>query len=98
MKSLTRNWVNKAEEDYVAARQGRRSKTPVHNVVCFLCQQCAEKYLKGLMEQLGLVVPKTHDLEQLLNSLTPHHSELRVLQRGMIFLSNFAVETRYPGR
>ena len=50
------------------------------------------------MEELGLSVPKTHDLEALLNTLAPHHPTLRSLRRGLVFLSDFAVETRYPGR
>src|SRR5207302_4294084 len=97
MKKATREWVKKAEEDYVLAKQGRRSKVPVHDGVCFHCQQCAEKYLKGLMEELGLAVLKTHDLDQVLTTLLPHYSTLRALRRGLLFLSDFAVDTRYPG-
>ena len=63
MKKTTREWVKKAEEDYQVAKQGSRSKVPVHDSVCFHCQQCAEKYLKGLMEEAGLTVPKTHFLD-----------------------------------
>jgi HEPN domain-containing protein len=66
-------------------------------VVCFHGQQCAEKYLKGLLEELGLAIPKTHDLEQLQNRLLPHHPALRSLRRGLTFLTNFAVAVRYPG-
>lgn len=47
MKMSTREWDKKAEADHVLAMQGSRSKIPVHDGVCFLCQQCAEKYLKG---------------------------------------------------
>ena len=50
------------------------------------------------MEELGLSVAKTHDLEQLLTVLLPHHVTLRSLRRGLVFLSDFAVETRYPGK
>lgn len=70
---------------------------PLHDVVCFHCQQCAEKYLKGILEELGLTIPKTHDLDYLLALLLPHHSSLRSLRRGLIFLTDFAVDTRYPG-
>ena len=42
MKKTTAEWVRKAEEDYVLAKQGRRSKVPVHNGVCFHCQHKAE--------------------------------------------------------
>src|SRR5438874_10872781 len=97
MKKTTREWVKKAEGDYVMARQASRSKVPLHDGVCFHCQQCAEKYLKGLMEELGLPVPKTHDLDLLLTALMPHHSALNSVRRGLLFLSDFAVDTRYPG-
>jgi HEPN domain-containing protein len=66
-------------------------------VVCFHCQQCAEKYLKALLEELTLPVPKTHDLDGVLRPLHPHHPTLRSLRRGLIFLTQFAVDTRYPG-
>src|SRR5262249_44366975 len=98
MKKLTKDWVKKAEEDYALAKQGSRSKVPVHNGVCFHCQQCAEKYLKGLLEQLGLPVAKTHDLDDLLNDVKSHHPGLLSLRRGLLFLTDFAVGTRYPGR
>src|SRR5213593_954405 len=97
MKKSTREWVRKAEEDYVLAKQGRRSKVPVHNGVCFHCQQCAEKYLKGLLEELGLSIPKTHELDLLRTSLLPHYPSLRGLHRGLTFLTSFAVAIRYPG-
>jgi HEPN domain-containing protein len=97
MKKTTREWVKKAEEDYEVAKQGHRSKVPVHDSVCFHCQQCAEKYLKGLMEEAGLSVPKTHFLDELQIALAPYHPALRSLRRGLLFLTNFAVDFRYPG-
>jgi HEPN domain-containing protein len=89
--------VRKAEEDLALAKQGMRSKVPVHNGVCFHCQQCAEKYLKGLLEELARPIPRTHNLDDLLTLLLPHHGTLRPLKRGLIFLTRFAVDTRYPG-
>jgi HEPN domain-containing protein len=97
MKKLTREWVRKAEADYRLAVTVHRGAEPFHDAVCFHCQQSAEKYLKGLIEELGLTVPKTHDLERLRGLLTAHAAALRPLKRGMAFLTRFAVETRYPG-
>lgn len=65
--------------------------------MCFHCQPCAEKYLKGLLEELGIAVAKTHDLEKLLTALRPHHPSLGSLKRGLRFLTDFAVDVRYPG-
>jgi HEPN domain-containing protein len=65
--------------------------------VCFHCQQCAENYLKALLEELGIAAAKTHDLEKLFTSLQPHHPTLGSVRRGLRFLTEFAVDTRYPG-
>jgi hypothetical protein len=49
------------------------------------------------MEELALAVPKTHVLVLLLAALAPHHPGLRSFRRGLVFLTTFAVDTRYPG-
>lgn len=67
-----------------------------HNAVCFHCQQAVEKYLKGLMEECGLTVPKTHDLDGLRTLLLTHYAPLP-FRRGLVFLTRFAVDVRYPG-
>jgi HEPN domain-containing protein len=97
MKRATREGVRKAEADYRAARVLHGGSEPLHDQVSFHCQQAAEKYLKGLLEELATPAAKTHDLERLLDVLLPHHPPLRPLRRGLRFLSNFAVEPRYPG-
>jgi HEPN domain-containing protein len=97
MKRATREWVGKAEADYQAALELAGASRPFHDQVSFHCQQAAEKYLKALLEELGIAVAKTHELERLLDELRPHHPGLRSLRRGLRFLTNFAVETRYPG-
>jgi HEPN domain-containing protein len=68
----------------------------LHDQSCFHCQQTAEKYLKALLVELRLHVPRTHILRDVLRLLLPHHPSLRSLGR-VNFLSQFAVTTRYPG-
>lgn len=97
MKKLTAEWVKKAEADFVAAGRLARASPPLHDLVCFHAQQAAEKYLKALMEELGLTIPRTHNLIALLTLLSPHHGSLRSFRRGLDFLTRFAVDTRYPG-
>ena len=97
MKRLTKEWVRKAEGDYRLAAKLLCGAERFHDAICFHCQQSAEKYLKGLLEELGLPVPKTHDLERLRTLLLSHHPALRSFGRGMKFLRQFGVDTRYPG-
>src|SRR5690348_13041698 len=89
MKKVTREWVKKAEADHRALAVLRHQNPPVHDVVCFHAQQCAEKYLKALLEELGQSIPKTHDLDLLLPLLLNPHPALKALRRGATFLSNF---------
>lgn len=97
MKRTTREWVRKAESDFRLAAVIAREPEPFHDEQCFHCQQSAEKYLKALLEELGLAVPRTHTLKDLLALLVPRIPTLAGLRRGLTFLTRFAVETRYPG-
>lgn len=97
MKRHTAQWVSKAEEDLAAARRLPALKPPPRNVACFCCQQAAEKYLKALLQEVGAVVPRTHDLADLLNLLLPYDATLSSLRRSVAGLTKYAVEYRYPG-
>src|SRR5205807_7934693 len=98
MKRRTAQWVRKAEDDLSSARTLVANRPPQRDVVCFHCQQSAEKYLKALLQEVGAVVPKTHDLEDLLDLVLPHDASLKSLRRGLRSLTTYAVDYRYPGR
>ena len=97
MKRHTAQWVTKAEEDVDSARALAAQTPPRRNAACFHCQQASEKYLKALLQELGLAVPRTHDLKQLLSLLLPHDATLAPLRRSVPSLTKYAVEYRYPG-
>jgi HEPN domain-containing protein len=96
MTPMGRAWVRKAEEDRRALLQLRSHRPAVHAVICFHCQQMAEKYLKALVHERGLVVPRTHDCEVLVHLLAPTDPTLRRLLRASKGLTRFAVGPRYP--
>src|SRR5262245_51906020 len=95
MKRHTAQWVEYAEEDWQVARDLAGKTPPPRNAVCFHCQQCAEKYLKALLQEVGAPVPRTHDIEDLVDLLLPHDATLKSLRRGA-GLTKYAVEYRYP--
>ena len=97
MKRLTAEWVQKAEGDFLAAKALAGESLPLHDAVCFHCQQSAEKYLKALLKEASVRIPRTHELVALSSLLPPHYC-LRGFTRGLEFLTRFAVEKRYPGR
>lgn len=97
MKPETQEWLDKAEGDWKVARREMRTVAPVWNVVCFLAQQCAEKYLKGFLEEHIIAFRKTHDLVVLLNASGGLLPELDSLKSRLAHLSTFGLATRYPG-
>src|ERR1700731_1859261 len=97
MKRHTAKWLTKAEEDIDSATALARLKPPRRNAASFHCQQSAEKYFKALLQELGAPVPRTHDMEDLLDLLLPHDATLAPLRRSVAGLTKYAVEYRYPG-
>lgn len=88
-------WLDKAEEDWLAAKWLLREDSPVVLPAIFHIQQAAEKLLKGYLSNLGIHFERKHDLTYLL-SLAPG-SSLESYLGFLEELSPFAVEIRYPG-
>lgn len=98
MKPETAEWVVKADADLdTAKREVAVVESPNYDAVCFHAQQCAEKYLKAVMVEDGVRVPRIHDLEALLNMLASQHPKLQKIIHLARILSAMAVEVRYPG-
>jgi HEPN domain-containing protein len=92
-------WVRKAEEDYETAItliRKRKRRTP--NVVCFHCQQRAEKYLKAFLVQQGVIFSKTHDLRELRRLAVETDPAIDLITALLLDLNPYAVEFRYPGK
>ncbi len=96
MKEVTHEWIEHAENDFSAAEQLFESKKrSLNEIVCFHCQQCIEKYLKGLLIEHEIYFEKTHILDRLLNLLLPVLPDLELHRKALNELSNYASETRY---
>jgi HEPN domain-containing protein len=97
MKPITGEWVEKAEGDFRSAQREQRVRVrPNPDLVCFLCQQCAEKYLKALLVETDTRFSKTHDLLALLKLVLPIAPFLSSFRDKLEPLNDYAVEFRYP--
>ena len=98
MNPLTHEWIEKAEADFAtASREARVRQSPNYDAVCFHAQQCAEKYLKGLLQKANIRFGKTHNLLALLELLSPVDASWESLRPQLERLTGFAVHGRYPG-
>ena len=69
-----------------------------YDLVCYLAQQCAEKYLKARLQEANLAFPKTHNLPVLLALVLPVEAFWNILKAALTKLDDYSVEFRYPGR
>lgn len=90
-------WVEQAEHDLLAAEHTMQlAESGLTDIICFHCQQCAEKYLKALLVFHAVPFPKTHDLRLLLD-LLPSRVSLDLSRTRIVPLNRYVVEGRYPG-
>jgi HEPN domain-containing protein len=98
MNELVEEWIRKTEGDYHSAlREYRARKNPNYDAAGFHAQQCAEKYLKAILQLQNIRFDKVHDLLALLNLCQPYLPELELYKELFSFLNPFSVAFRYPG-
>ena len=65
-------------------------------IICYHCEQAAEKLLKAVLVAADVEPPKTHDLIQLCKKCTELDEEYEALADACIELSPYGVQVRYP--
>lgn len=89
-------WADYAEEDLIMAELALQENGPP-NQICYHSQQAAEKYLKGLLVFHKKKFEKSHQLSYLLELCEDVDPSLKELREDAIYLTQFYIETRYPG-
>ena len=99
MNPLTIEWLEKAAGDLATARRELRARTERnYDAVCFHAQQSVEKYLKAILQEQRVNIPKTHQLMDLLALCAKTDSSYLILQTDLMNLEGYAVMFRYPGQ
>ena len=95
-RDIAREWFKVAETDLASATflQGMRP-VPVE-VICYHCQQAAEKYLKGFLAIKGETIEKVHDLVRLNRICRKYAMDFESIEADCLMLTDYAVNVRYP--
>jgi HEPN domain-containing protein len=94
---ILQQWLDKGNDDLRSAEYLSTMHHPTPDeVICNLCQQSAEKYLKGFLFFHDIEPPKIHDLNELLGMCIKCDACFSVLSPKMHILTTYAVLPRYP--
>jgi HEPN domain-containing protein len=92
-----RQWLEIADKDLTAAQHMTKTMWPIpYEIICFHCQQAAEKFLKWVLVLHDIDPPKIHDLEELEKLCESIIPQFKTLYEKCAALTEYAVHTRYP--
>jgi len=94
---FVQEWLAKAEEDLLVARELMERERISYDPVGFHAQQAAEKFLKALLTRHQIPFPKTHNIGQLLELAEKALPGIQERLNEAHALSPYGVEIRYPG-
>ncbi len=90
------DWLRRAKSNLIRARQPKHQEVFWEDL-CFDAQQSVEKSLKALLLFHKIPFRFVHDIAELLTGLEQNGINLPEQVRAAAELSDYAVETRYPG-
>ena len=94
---LLQQWLDKGNDDLRSAEYLSTMRHPTPDeVICYLCQQSSEKYLKGFLFLHDIEPPKTHNLIELMEMCEKIKGDFSVLLPQLDVLRIYAVLPRYP--
>lgn len=95
-ESYAKEWLSFAEMDLASAEFLLLMRPLPMAIVCYHCQQSAEKCLKGLLALKNQVPPKTYDLPLLIDACKQFFPEIMTVSVQCASLNPFSSQPRYP--
>ena len=94
--SEAQRWFEYAQNDFEAAIILSSQLKPKFEIVCYHCQQSAEKMLKGYIASKGGKLQKVHDLVVLCEYCSTFDPDFEKIVTNCSDLTIFSSEVRYP--
>lgn len=89
-------WLRRAKSNLAKAQHAKLDEV-LWEDLCFDAQQAVEKALKGVLVACQIDFPKTHDIAEILVLLDQSSEQVPEEFCQADSLTQYAVETRYPG-
>jgi len=94
--TIAMEWQRYAAQDLASAEYLLMMKPKPLEVICYHCQQSAEKYLKAFLAMQGSTISKTHDLTALNKMCSGIDQDFTVIADDCLGLTDYGVQARYP--
>ena len=92
---MHKEWLEFAAMDLDSAQFLLGMRPVPVEIICYHCEQAAEKLLKAVLVAADVEPPKTHDLIQLCKKCAELDEEYEALADSCIELSPYGVQVRY---
>ena len=95
-------YIDIAENDLEFLEAVLKTGNTFYNQLAVQCQQVAEKFLKGYLDNMALEEDVTdllrkHNMKQIAAKLNELKPDLKLDTVGLAYLTDFYFDTRYPG-
>jgi len=95
-KLIVGEWLKYALNDLEATQILSQHHPMKVEIMCYLCQQAAEKTLKAFLLYNDREPPKTHSLEHLVDLCKEISDEFDEIIEDCEYLNPFGIQPRYP--
>lgn len=95
-RDIAHEWFKIAETDLASALFLQNMRPQPVEIICYHCQQAAEKFLKGFLALQGEEIKRTHDLIQLNKSCQTYDEDFAKIEEACLLLTDYGVNVRYP--
>ncbi len=93
---IAKEWFKIAEADFSSAEFLQNMQPIPIEIICYHCQQSAEKYLKGFLALKGEEIKRTHDLVLLIKECQKYDENFETIEEDGFMLTDYGVNVRYP--
>ncbi|MDR1316321.1 MAG: HEPN domain-containing protein [Spirochaetales bacterium] len=91
-----KDWLRIGDEDFDSARILNESARKHCEIICYLCAQAIEKYLKGYLAWNDVIPEKTHNLTYLNRVCTEKDKFFENIKTECDILTRYSNDIRYP--
>jgi HEPN domain-containing protein len=95
-KKTVLEWFKYADKDVFAVNHLLTAYPQPYEIICYHCQQAAEKYLKGFLVYNDIKPPKIHELDTLCEMCSKLEEKFDDIIKECLTLTVYGVQARYP--